>query len=326
MTSSKIKNEFISIVICSRDRRKDLEALITSLIKMETNFHFEIIVVEETDNPIPISGAIYVPHPIANRGIPYARNLALANAKGKIIVFLDDDCIIHNEWLDNLLEPFNDDSVVGVQGGVTVPIGSNALGWVESILGVPGGGIRRVYEAKGENQETREISTLNCAYRRWVIEKVGGFERELKITGEDYVLAKKVCDHGRCLFIPNAMVSHDARGSFNKIWHWFIRRGRAEIDVIRVGKQKDTTIWTVLRSTLLLKLFLLVVFCIIIPKLFIPLTLLGLFVYFSLQYVRYYEAWKNSDAKICSFMLLPIVKLTMDTAMDWGRFLGLIID
>jgi len=53
-----------------------------------------------------------------------------------------------------------------------------------------------VIQAEGEIQETREISTLNCAYRRWVIHQVGGFVKQLKITGEDFVLAKQACQYG----------------------------------------------------------------------------------------------------------------------------------
>ena len=220
----------VSILICSRDRRLSLESLVATLKNMITKHPFEIVVVEETDKPDPIAGTRYIPHPVTNRGIPYARNLAMDNANGEIIAFLDDDCRVYDGWLDTLLDPFQDLSVVGVQGGVTVPESANAIGWAESILGLPGGGIRRVLNAKGKLQETREISTLNCAYRRWVIEKVGGFEQKLKIAGEDYVLAKKACDHGQCFFVPNAMVSHDTRGSLIKIWYWFIRRGRAEIE------------------------------------------------------------------------------------------------
>ena len=310
----------VSILICSRDRREDLERLVKDLLNMKTKYPFQLVVVEETDNPIPIDKTKYISHPLANRGIPYARNLALSGAEGDILVFLDDDCTVHQGWLEHLLKPFEDNSVVGVQGGVTVPNGTNALGWGESILGVPGGGLTRVFKAKGKNQETREISTLNCAYRRRVIEEIGGFEKDLKIAGEDYVLAKKACDHGRCLFIPSAMVCHNSRGSFSKIWHWFIRRGRAEIDVIRVGKQKDTTIVTVLRGSVLFKLFLLIIVGINFPSLFIPLLIFGLLFYLFLQYFRYYKPWEYSSTNISVLILLPFVKLTMDTAMDWGRF------
>lgn len=326
MAFAKTKENLISVLICSRDRRKDLEKLAGSLKKMDTTHLFEIVIVEETDNPTPIDGVRYIPHPVANRGIPYARNLALANASGQVIVSLDDDCSINYKWLDKLLEPFKDESVVGVQGGVTVPDSANAIGWIESILGVPGGGIRRVLQAKGQVQETKEISTLNCAYRRWVIDRIGGFEKKLKLTGEDYLLAKQACHYGRCLFVPGAMISHKTRGNLIQVWHWFVRRGRAEVDVIRTGKQKDTNFWTVLKGSLIVKLFFLIILTIVCSNWYIFLVSMAILVYGGVQYIRYYKTWKGSSASIMAFVLLPIVKLTMDIAMDWGRFRGIVFD
>ena len=217
MAMDEIRKDLISILICSRDRRNEMELLVAEIQRLDSPYTLEIVAVEETDSPRPIEGVKYVAHPVANRGIPYARYLALSNANGRIIIFLDDDCIIREGWLDNLLRPLNDDSIVGVQGGVCVPDDTNPLGWAESILGLPGGGIRRVHLSKGKTQDTREISTLNCAYRRWVIDEVGGFEKQLKITGEDYLLAKQACNYGRCVYVPDAMVSHKARGTLRNI-------------------------------------------------------------------------------------------------------------
>jgi GT2 family glycosyltransferase len=293
---------------------------------MKTSYSFEIVVVEETDHPTSIDGVKYVPHPMANRGIPYARNLALDHASNEILVFLDDDCIIHESWLDNLLAPFKNESILGVQGGVTVPESTNAIGWTESLLGVPGGGIGRVLRAKGHNQKTMEISTLNCAYRKRIVDQVGGFEKSLKITGEDYVLAKQVCKYGTCLFVPKAMVSHQARGELIKIWHWFIRRGRAEVDVIRSGKQKETTTWTLVRGSLTMKLLFLFILCVLIPPLAGYLFLGAVFGYALLQYTRCYGIWRASKAPLAAFILLPITKLTMDMSVDLGRLRGLALD
>jgi GT2 family glycosyltransferase len=293
-------------------------------MKMETDHSFEVIVVEETDNPVPIDGTSYVPHPIANRGIPYARNLSLANAKGEIIVFLDDDCIIHDGWIDNLLEPFQDDSIVGVQGGVSVPDDTNAIGWGEAILGFPGGNVRRVLETKAEIQETIEISTLNCAYRKWVIDKVGGFEKRLKLTGEDYVLAKKACSYGRCLFVPKAMVSHEARGSLTKIWSWFVRRGRADIDVIRVGKWQKIHFEWLLKSSLSIKLFLLFLLSIVLHDWAVLLLVLASLAYGTFQYTRCFHVWRKTRSSIVAFLTIPLVKLVMDLAIDWGRMIEII--
>ena len=319
----KQKSDLVSILICSKDRRDALNNLVINILKMQTDYTFEIVAVEETNEPCPIHGTIYVSHPRSGRGIPYARNLALAHAKGEIIVFIDDDCIIHERWLDNLLAPFRDDTVLGVQGGVTVPPDTNALGWVEAIVGVPGGNVKRVLEGKGKRQETKEISTLNCAYRRWAIERVGGFEARLHITGEDYVLAKEVCKLGRCLFVPDAMVSHAARGRLDRIWKWFIRRGRADVDVIRVtGWDRSKYQW-LFRSSLFLKILFLMTICTLFPNLAIVLTVLAFISYFLSQYVRYYSIWKMARISITALALIPVVKFIMDFAIDTGRLIEL---
>jgi len=187
----KNNTNLVSIAICSRNRRKPLANLVHSLKTMKTKYRFEIVVIEETDNAWQVDGVQYIPHGMKNYGIAYARNLALANSNGEIIVFIDDDCSIHANWLNNLLEPFVDNSVAGVQGGVSVPESTNAIGWAESILGFPGGGFKRVLEARGKNQKSREISTLNCAYRRSVFDIIGGFNEKLSYGGEDYLLAKQ---------------------------------------------------------------------------------------------------------------------------------------
>lgn len=319
-------DETISILICSRDRRKALEKLAGDLHKMKTDYSFQLVVVEETDNPSPIDGSRYISCPIADRGFPYARNLALKNAAGEIIVFLDDDCIISDGWLDGLIDPFKDKTVVGVQGGVTVPESTTSIGWAESILGFPGGGISRVSAAEGKNQRTREISTLNCAYRKWVLDRIEGFYGQLKLGGEDYLLAKMVSDYGQCLFVPAAIVSHQPRGSLIKIWQWFVRRGRAEIGVIRTGRQQDTTYWTLFRGSLMIKLGLLILLGFIFFNFFIIPVLFFPRVFFFLQYLRYYRSWRNSRATLKPFILIPLVKLTMDTAIDWGRIRGIVFD
>jgi GT2 family glycosyltransferase len=319
--------EPVSILVCSRGRRSTLEKLVLSLRKMDTSYRTEVVVVEETDNPSPLNGVRYISHPIANRGFPYARNLAVANASGNIIVFLDDDCVISDGWLNHLLSPLKDSSVVGAQGGVTVPPSSGPIGWAESIIGFPGGGIRRIILSGGRTEPTTEISTLNAAYRRRVVEAVGGFDERLKWGGEDDFLAKKACKHGLCLFVPTAAVAHKPRGSIREIWKWFVRRGLVDIFFTRIKDYKASkryTHFTVLRSSLSIKSLLLVsVLCFFPSGWSLPLILFFFSLYILAQQVRYFTIWRKSGAGLPSFLLIPIVKLTMDFAADWGRFKGM---
>lgn len=313
-----------SILICSRDRRADLERIVQDSKAMDTIHPFDIVVVEETDAPRPIAGVRYIAHGVKNLGFAHARNLSLAQATGDIVVFVDDDCQIKEGWLDNLLRPFADATVVGAQGGVVVPEGTNAVGWAESLLGFPGGGVRRVIESGGVVQETTEVSTLNSAYRRDVVQAVGGFSHRLKWGGEDYLLAKKACEHGRCLFVPDALVAHRARGSFAGIWDWFVRRGRAEVGVVRSREYAAANWSSLLRSSLLLKLLLLSIPGLIFPRGWLLLLLLPF--YSLLQYCRSWPVWRRSAAPFLSLILVPLVKWTMDLAADVGRLKGIVHD
>jgi GT2 family glycosyltransferase len=313
-----------SILVCSRDRRKKMETLIHSLLTMVTSHSFEIVVVEETNDPTPIAGVKYVPHPISNRGFPYARNLALTNAVGEIIFFIDDDCAISLQWFECLLKPFEDPSVIGCQGGVSVPESSNAIGWAESMLGFPGGGIRRISQARGQLQETKEISTLNCAYRKWVFNKVGGFDERLLYGGEDYLFAKNACEHGRCVFVPNAMAFHHPRGSLAKIFFWFYRRGRAEFSLALTGWQSKEFISYWLRSSLLLKILLLLILGSLVSSNLSVFCAAFMFYYVAI-FLKYFKDCRRCAAPFAAFIILPLVKLVMDLAIDFGRFRSLIL-
>lgn len=309
----------ISILICSRDRRSDLEKIVHDLKLMDTNHKFDVIVVEETNDSLPIKGVLYISHPVKNFGFPYARNLSIAQATGEIMVFVDDDCQVKEGWLDNLLRPFKDKSVVGVQGGVVVPDGTNAVGWTESILGFPGGGFKRIIESGGTVQDTIEISTLNSAYRRWVVEAVGGFNSRLKWGGEDYLLAKKACRYGKCLFVPDALVAHRARGDLSSIFNWFIRRGRAEIGVVRSREYAGANWGSIFRNSLMLKLFAVSMLFPLFPAPVVYVLFTFFFFYLFVQYFRYLSAWKKSKAPFESLLIIPFVKLTMDFAADVGH-------
>ena len=323
LANSKLNN--VSILICSKNRRRMLESLVKDLQQKNSDYSAEIVVVEESDSGLPITGAKYIRHPVSNRGFGYARNIALKHANSDILVFVDDDCKVSYGWLEKLIQPMViDEDVLGVQGGVAVPEQSNIIGWAESILGFPGGGLKRIVEAKGINIETKEISTLNCAYRRKAIEAVGGFDERFKLGGEDYILAKQICEIGRCLFVPSAVIKHESRGCLRKIWSWFVRRGQAEVKVVQSRIYKKANYRSIIRGSIIIKLVLLILAGNLIPN-FLPYPFgIIILVYGFIIYARYYKIWRGSQASIGAFVILPVVKSAMDLATDFGRLRGLI--
>jgi len=126
--------------------------------------------------------------------------------------------------------------------------------------------------------------------------------------------------------VPAAMVSHETRSNFLKIWFWFVRRGCAEIQVTRTDKLKNADLWSVLKRSLAVKFLFFLIPGIIFPNLIFILITIGLTGYISLQYVRNFMPWKRSHASPSAILIIPIVKLVMDIAMDAGRIKMVLFD
>jgi len=300
-----------------------LDELLYDLREQDYADDMQIIVVEETDDPRPLEGVDYIPHPMKNMGIAYARNLAVAHAKHEIVVFVDDDCRMDEGWLSALVGPLlEDEAVLGAQGGVTVPEGTNAIGWAETLLGFPGGGVTRIHQSGGKAQVTIEVSTLNAAYRKQAVLQAGGFSEAARLGGEDYLLAKRVTEMGRLLFVPDAVVQHAARGSFVAIWRWFMRRGMAEAALWRAGLAPDFASF-MLRASIVVKLLPLLV---LVPwvgwwlPLLLPVMIIGT------TWWRLRWAWRDGEVPVPAVMLAPMVRMVMDMAADVGRFKGWLAD
>jgi GT2 family glycosyltransferase len=131
-------------------------------------------------------------------GAAAARNAGWRAASGSIVAFTDDDCAPEERWIAELVEPFSDPSVGLVQGRTLPerpPSPSDRTIEVTSEYGL--------YE------------TCNIAYRRSVLESLGGFDEEFAPRigvphfGEDAELAWRARRAGwKTAFTGRAVVRH----------------------------------------------------------------------------------------------------------------------
>lgn len=122
-----LKNDHISICICTFKRPKLLARLLNKLQELTTDnlFTYSIVIV---DNDLSQSGKDIVSSVIETsklniqyyhqpkRNISLARNLAVQQANGNLIAFIDDDEFPEQDWLLNLyktLYQFNADGILG---------------------------------------------------------------------------------------------------------------------------------------------------------------------------------------------------------------------
>jgi len=142
-------------------------------------------------------------HSIEHRGAASARNEGARLATGEILAFLDDDCRVEPDWLQQYAAGF----AVGRW---------NALGG-RSINPTPGNLARDCWHALIEFLYTHLIDEAgnallvvsnNAAYRRIAFEQLGGFDEAFRWS-EDWDLSVRALLRGfRQAYFPQARVQH----------------------------------------------------------------------------------------------------------------------
>ncbi len=313
----------VSVVVCTKDRNEDLRLAIASLKDLQyPREKFEIVVVQETDDPQPMDGVVYIPIPWKNRGVAYAHNIGVKNSSHDIVAFTDDDCLVEPDWLFELVRPLDKPGgVIGAAGSVKVK-DCNLIGYCENVIGFPGGGVLYLHQSGGKPRDTRCLSTCNCAYYKDEILAVGGFDENLRLGDDDDVLGQAVSSRNRCVYNPAAVVYHKPRGSLRANFHWFVRRGRSEVELFGINEHPGDLIRWMLRSSITIKaLFALFLLLILRLPLFLILSLIP--VYYSVIAFRFRFSYQYFNGSLGILLLTPIVKIVMDLGMDSGRILGL---
>jgi glycosyltransferase involved in cell wall biosynthesis len=128
-------------------------------------------------------------------GAAKARNRGIQYARGKIIVFTDDDCQPDADWLMNAKSYFENDNMVGLEGYIYTD---------DSKINDPK---YRIVTNKGF--EGIGFMTANLFIRRDIVEKIVGFdERFDKPFREDTDFAWRAQNYGAIPFAKNVRVFH----------------------------------------------------------------------------------------------------------------------
>jgi glycosyltransferase involved in cell wall biosynthesis len=220
-----------SVIVPAYNAEATLPALLNSL--SDQNYKdFEIIVIDDfsQDRTCQIARSyrcnlITLPK---NHGPAYCRNIAAKSARGEILVFTDSDCCVDRDWLENIDKFFLQNDGEAIMGRVVL-MPSTLLGDSISALGFPAGGALGFEKIWRVDQYgfTDSLSSCNCAIRKDIFDKIGGFDASFPYPGgEDsllaYSLRKLNC---RIKYYPSALVYHDARDSLAGFLKWQFRRG-----------------------------------------------------------------------------------------------------
>jgi GT2 family glycosyltransferase len=191
-----------SLIIITLRRAALLRATLAALAK-QTRPLDEVIVIDngpdaETEAVALGAGARYVGEP--RRGYGCARNRGLAEARGDILYFLDDDCVAEPNWAEQLYGALDR---ADLAGGARVS-GRTGLAARLEYLSTDG----PVLSPKLPPGPASHLSTSNLIFRRDVVDQVGAFDEKLAMC-EDRDFTARARDRGfRLRFEPSARVTH----------------------------------------------------------------------------------------------------------------------
>jgi GT2 family glycosyltransferase len=166
-----------------------------------------------------------------NRGFSQGCNQGAVLASGEVLVFLNNDTIVLNGWLEELLFPFSDPEV-----GAVGPRSNNVSG-VQNIEDVvyEGDAVASIIEFGqdwhranvGRTSESPSLAGFCLAVRADTFRAIGGFDEGYAVGGlEDDDLCMKLRTAGfRLLVAHGCFVHHESRATFDANGgHWSQRQ------------------------------------------------------------------------------------------------------
>lgn len=215
----------ISVVVCTYNGRRYIKETCEALEKVDYP-NFEVIIVSDgsTDGTLEIVSKFdFEVIDVENGGLSRARNIGLQRAQGEIIAYLDDDAYPDPHWLKYLAWSFIKSNHDGI-GGPNFPPPDDDF-WALCVAHSPGGP-NHVLLA---DDLAEHIPGCNMAFRKSALERVGGFDRDFRIAGDDVDVCWKIQEYGGTLgFSPAAVVWHHRRSSVSAYLKQQYNYGRAE--------------------------------------------------------------------------------------------------
>lgn len=206
----------ISVVIPVYNAEKTILKCLKSL-SSQTYRSFEIILIDNnsTDNSVQLIKDFISKNEGLNiklihelkQGSCAARNRGARIAKGKIIVNTDPDCVADKNWLKDILSAFDDDSIGAVAGNIYGFSPESLIEKFLSIFTLRGSGKYQILNRY--NILEGGFATANLSIRKDVFKKIGGFDEDINIYGEDHDICARIYRAAyKIKTVPNAVIYH----------------------------------------------------------------------------------------------------------------------
>lgn len=217
----------ITVIICTYNREKYIGQLLDSLAKNDyPESDYEIVLVDNnsTDNTRLICERFAANHPNISfryveeheQGLSAARNRGIKEAKGDIVIYVDDDALVDSDYIRTYAEHFSSFPETMAAGGPIEPLYETAEpSWMSPYTKALLTAWMNYGDKVREYPSGRFPGGGNAAYRKSVFDKVGLFNTDLGRKGtallasEEKDIFDKMRQLGmRVLYLPTPVLHH----------------------------------------------------------------------------------------------------------------------
>ncbi|MEI6070060.1 MAG: glycosyltransferase [Methylococcaceae bacterium] len=199
----------ISLIISAHNEEQFIAGCLDSVIENASARFVEIIVVDNasTDRTSEIASGYHQVRVIHEplKGITYARQRGLMEAKGNLLAYIDADTRLPHGWFDMVENIFKEyPHIVGLSGPYRYYDGSwlmknflNAMYWIVLPIGYWSFG----YVLIGGN----------FVAKKQALKEIGGFDKNISFYGEDTDIGRRLHDKGRVVYNANLYIYTSTR-------------------------------------------------------------------------------------------------------------------
>ena len=225
-----------SVAVCTYNGSRTLPACLEGISALRYP-DYEVVVVSDgsSDASAQIArsfeGVRVIETP--NRGLAAARNTAMELARGEIVAYVDDDAVPDPDWLTHLAATFAAGDYAAVGGPNVPPPGASRV--AQCVANAPGGPTHVLIS----DREAEHIPGCNMAVRKRDLRRIGGFDPQFHVAGDDVDMCWRLLDSGRLIgFSFGAVVHHHRRASIRGYLRQQRGYGKAEALLERKHPEK----------------------------------------------------------------------------------------
>lgn len=190
----------VSVVVATYNAKKLLKDALNALLNEDFDKNkYEIIVVDDgSKDGTDVFMKDFVKDKLnihyirqTNKGVAGARNTGIKLAKGEVVAFTDQDCLADKNWLKEIVKSFEDKEIVGICGKViSEPKKINPF--AHYVI----------------DESATGFISCNAAYKKWVLDKLNGFDTVFKYGFDDTDLYMRAEKLGKVTGNKDAVVCH----------------------------------------------------------------------------------------------------------------------